>query len=286
MKQHQKTVWRKGLAISLLCAILCGCAKTQAQPTVTKDASGSSDVSGAEILADISTTQYFTDQEVAQEDIELIVQAGINAPSAMNGQPWHFSIITDAAVLQQISEGMGGGMGFGGMPPSGEGPMDLPEGMTPPEGMDFEIPEGFDGTMPENRDLPNGGGAPAAPAMPGRDAAGGVSKAGITDAPLVIVISCKAGSELDAGLACQNMSATAQLLGYGTKIVTSPTMALNGADQDTFRELLGIPGEYSAAAILLIGHEDTSVADSADGYTGATTRYEADQVVTYISSGK
>ena len=205
------------------------------------------------VVSDIGTTQYFTQDGVDQADMELIVQAGINAPSAMNGQPWHFSVITDKSVTQQIADGMGGGMPMG-MPPAGE--MELPEGMTPHEG----------GQMPP---MPQGG-------------SGGLSKAGITDAPLVIVVSCKEGSELDAGLACQNMSVAAQLLGYGTKIISSPTMALNGAEQDTYRELLGIPQDCSAAAILLVGHADTSVDENADGYTGATARNAAEQMVTYI----
>lgn len=305
MKHFQKKAVAKGMAISLLCASLCGCGQTQEQTPVTEvvpqEIVSVSSVDAAAILADISTTQYFTEQTVAEEDIETIVQAGINAPSAMNSQPWHFSVITDAEVLQQISDGMGGGMGFGGMRPSGEGDMEMPEGMTPPEGMDGEMPEGVDGTMPEGgfpdgmngerpegmempegMELPGNGEAPAAPAMPSGGSSGGASKAGITDAPLVIVISCKEGSELDAGLACQNMSATAQLLGYGTKIISSPTIALNGSEQDTYRELLGIPEEYSAAAILLIGYEDTSVDENIDGYTGATSRNNEEDMVTYI----
>lgn len=185
-------------------------------------------------------------------------------------------------------------MGFGGRPQGApEGEMTFPEGMTPPEAMeggrpeDMEPPEGFapDGTMPEGMEIPampegmdfSEGQPPAAPG------GGSMNKAGIADAPLVIVISCKAGSELDAGLACQNMSGVAQLLGYGTKIVTSPTMALNGSDQDTYRELLGIPDDYSAAAILLIGHEDTSVDESVDGYTGATNRNPVNDMVTYVT---
>ena len=252
------------------------------------------DADAVSVLQNIRTTQYFTDEAVAQKDIETIVQAGINAPSAMNGQPWHFSVITDAEVLQQISEGMGSGMGFGGRPQGApDGEMTFPEGMTPPEAMEggrpegMESPEGFapDGTMPEGMDFPAmpegmdfAEGQP--PAAPG---GGSMNKAGIADAPLVIVISCKAGSELDAGLACQNMSGVAQLLGYGTKIVTSPTMALNGSDQDTYRELLGIPDDYSAAAILLIGHEDTSVDESVDGYTGATNRNPVNDMVTYVT---
>lgn len=306
MKQYQKKAVAKGLAILMLCASQCGCTQSQEEAPVMEDApqvnTSVTSVEAAAILSDISTTQYFTQQAVDHADVETIVQAGINAPSAMNGQPWHFSVITDVEVLQQISDGMGGRMGFGGMRPSSEGDMELPEGMTPPEGMGNEMPEGFDGTMPEGgfpggmngeppegmempegMEIPGNGEVSAAPAMPGGNA-GGMSKAGITDAPLVIVISCKDGSELDAGLACQNMSATAQLLGYGTKIISSPTIALNGSEQDTYRELLGIPEEYSAAAILLIGYEDTSVDENIDGYTGVTSRNNEEDMVTYICS--
>lgn len=280
-------------------AVMCALALTisltacgQDNKTVASVVSAT-DTDAVAVLTDMSTTQYFTEEAVPQKHIETIVQAGINAPSAMNGQPWHFSVITDAEVLQQISEGMGGGRGFGSRPQGApDGEMTFPEGMTPPEDREggrpegMEPPEGFtpDGTMPEGMEfpgMPEGMDFPEGqpPAAPG---GGSMNKAGITDAPLVIVISCKAGSELDAGLACQNMSGVAQLLGYGTKIVTSPIMALNGSEQDTYRELLGIPEGYSAAAILLIGHEDTSVDESVDGYTGATTRYSANDMVTYI----
>ena len=107
------------------------------------------------------------------------------------------------------------------------------------------------------------------------------SKAGIADAPLAIIVSCAAGSELDAGLATQNMSVAAQLMGYGTKIISSPTMALNGEKQEEYRALLGIPSEYSAVAVLLVGYEDTSVDETVDGYTAATTRNSFDEMVTF-----
>ena len=225
-----------------------------------------------------------TDEAVSGDDVETILQAGINAPSAMNGQPWHFSVITDAAVLEQISGDMSMGRG---MPPAGELPEDLampdmgqpedfPEdaGQMPPE--DMELPEGF---TPPGKD-----GEMQPPAnMPGMGTPGGMAKAGLTDAPLAIVISCAEGSALDAGLACQNMSVTAQLLGYGTKIISSPTMALNGEKQEDYRQLLGIPEDQAAAAILLIGREDTTVDETADGYTGATARNPMDEVVTFVS---
>ena len=278
-------------AVAALC-LLCGCAQN-GSPAESENA--------VERIADIATTQYFTDEAVDQSDIETIVAAGINAPSAMNGQPWHFSVITDAAVLQQISEDMKGGMGLGGKMPPTDGTlpegMKIPEGMELPEGVELKRPEdGAEGAGPEAPNFgegsemrppegfafPQGADGTAFPPAGVSGAVGGAAKAGLTDAPLAIVVSCADGSELDAGLACQNMSVTAQLLGYGTKIISSPTMALNGEKQAEYRQLLGIPENQSAAAILLIGREDASVNESADGYTGATARKQSEELVTYV----
>ena len=104
------------------------------------------------------------------------------------------------------------------------------------------------------------------------------NKAGIGDAPLTIVISCKAGSELDAGLAVQNMSAEAQLLGYGTKIMTAPKMALN---TNEYKELLSVPEGQDIAAVLIVGKAATEK-DNPDALTSATTRNAFDEVVTVI----
>ena len=250
--------------VSAAC-LMGGCAQE------SQDASAET-VDAVKLVADIPTTQYFTDEAVAEGDIDTILMAGINAPSAINKQPWHFSVITDAAVLQQISDDMSSGMPFGAPPKNFVPPADA-EGSTPPEG--FVPPTDFDkGEAPEGFTPP----ADASSSAPS------LTKAGLTDAPLAIVISCAEGSELDAGLACQNMSVTAQLLGYGTKIISSPTIALNGEKQAEYKELLGIPAEQQAAAILLVGVEDISVDTTADGYTGATERNPLAELVTYISA--
>ena len=254
--------------IGIICVLcmLSGCGKSQ-EPSRSAGAElqefpasaqivSTTDTSALDTIVDISTTQYFSNEAVRSEDIETIVMAGVNAPSAMNGQPWHFSVITDSAVLEQISEGMSFG---GGMPGAGVPSDSMPEG--------FEMPEGF---------------APPAGFGAAPDAGSGLSKAGLGDSPLVIVVSCKNGSELDAGLACQNMSAAAQLLGYGSKIISSPTMALNGEKQDEYRELLGIPEDMSAVALLLVGYEDSTIDESIDGYTAASERKPVTDVVTYV----
>ena len=244
-KKHISMLTASVLALTLLSA--CGesladaetedyrvsdvAAETEPASTLNAEA----DVAGAmdtalELLTDVATTQYFTDDAVEEEDIDTILDAGINAPSAMNGQKWHFSAITDKKVLEQIAADMAAGT------------------VTGTSGSD-------NGTQ---------------------------SKAGIADAPLAIVVSCASGSEFDAGLACQSMSSAAILLGYGTKIISSPTIVLNGENQDEYRELLGIPEDYSAVAVLLVGYADEDVDESADGYTGATERNSAEDMATYV----
>ena len=301
------------LAAVAAVSLLCGCSQTDTQsntatPQTPTEAVQTADTGALERIIDMETTQYFTDAPVSEQDVETILAAGVNAPSAMNGQPWHFSVITDKTVLEQINQDMSGGMNFGGTLPDGmTAPDNLPEGMqmpdgagmTPPGGTEgtqppegFTLPEGFtptEGSIPSGSFTPPEGtsdGTPPSgfPGGTGSGFGGGSTKAGITDAPLAIVISCTDGSELDAGLACQNMSAAAQLLGYGTKIVSAPTMALNGAKQAEYRELLGIPENQSAAAILLIGEADTSVDTTADTYTGATTRNPLSDMVTYVNA--
>jgi nitroreductase len=42
---------------------------------------------------------------VAKADLDLIVQAGLRAPSAMNKQPWHFTVVQDAALKGKVIAG-------------------------------------------------------------------------------------------------------------------------------------------------------------------------------------
>ena len=277
MKHTFKHVGTAALALTLL---LSGCSQTAGQTSDQEagDGAGNPDSQALSLVTDIPTTQYFTDEAVKEEDVTTILTAGVNAPSAMNGQPWHFTAITDQATLQQIADDMGGGFPAGMQPPTeGETGADAPAA----------LPEDWDGELPEGMQPPEGPGdgedMPSAPADNGEESGAAPAKADITGAPLAIVISCGEDSELDAGLACQTMSVTAQLLGYGTKILTAPTMTLNGEKQEEYRQLLGIPEDYSAAAILLVGYADSS-AGEADGATGATERNPLDEQVTYVAA--
>lgn len=49
------------------------------------------------------STRVFTDEPIKKEILEEIVKAGIYAPSAMNQQPWHFTVVTNKNLLDEIS---------------------------------------------------------------------------------------------------------------------------------------------------------------------------------------
>ena len=241
-------------AALLLAISMTACAGNKASVGTT----GSGDA--AKLLTEVKTTQFFTEEKVAEEDVTKILSAGVNAPSAMNTQPWHFTAVTDSEVQKKLADAMSSMK-----PPAMKGGK---EGMPPmPEGMEGKQPPA---DAPKDMPKPPEGGAGFAK-MP--------NKAGIADAPLTIVISCKEGSELDAGLAVQNMSAEAQLLGYGTKIMTAPTMALNS---DEYKEMLSVPEGQKIAAVLIVGKPATEK-DNPDATTSATTRNAFDDMVTIIS---
>ena len=45
----------------------------------------------------------FTSQAVSQASLRQLISAASWAPSAMNAQPWHFTVVTDRTILDEIS---------------------------------------------------------------------------------------------------------------------------------------------------------------------------------------
>ena len=118
--------------------------------------------------------------------------------------------------------------------------------------------------------------------MPKMPASSG-AKGGLGDSPVAIIVYMNEGTpspdeRFDCGLATQNMVIAANALGYGAKIVSVPTMTLNGEKHDEICEKLGVDKAYSAVAVLLIGVTDTD----ADGASGASVRSNMDEKVSFI----
>ena len=210
--------------------------------------------SAVDVIMNTGTTQAFTDEAVPTADLETILRAGLSTESAINQQPWFFVAVTNKDIMKEI-----GGSGMGFTPPAGADgkPENLPEGI--PEGAPKDFPGGAPEGAPE-------GDRPAMPQM------GGGAKASVGDSPAAIIIYKNGSSKspdasFDCGLATQNMVIAAAALGYGVKIVSSPTMTLNGANHDALCEKLGVDPSMQAVAVLLIGK-----ADSTDANSSATTR--------------
>jgi len=209
--------------------------------------------SAIDVIMNTGTTQAFTDEAVSAEDLETILRAGLSTESAINQQPWFFVAVTNQDVMKEIS---GSGMGFA--PPAGEKPEGFPEGK--PEG----VPEGMPEGMPEGASKGD---------MPAPPMGGGGAKASLGDSPAAIIIyksgeSKSPDASFDCGLATQNMLIAASSLGYGVKIVSSPTRTLNGENHDALCEKLGVDLSMQAVAVLLIGKADSGV----DATSSATTR--------------
>jgi len=50
------------------------------------------------------SVRHFTDQDVSKEQLEMIVKAGMAAPTAVNMQPWSFVVVKERELLNQLAE--------------------------------------------------------------------------------------------------------------------------------------------------------------------------------------
>src|SRR3954454_18183359 len=48
--------------------------------------------------------RQYTDQPIARNDVERILEAGRRSPSASNWQPWHFVVVTDRDQLAELAK--------------------------------------------------------------------------------------------------------------------------------------------------------------------------------------
>ncbi|PKP42925.1 MAG: nitroreductase family protein [Bacteroidetes bacterium HGW-Bacteroidetes-10] len=49
------------------------------------------------------SVRAYTEQKVEMETLNLLIKAGMAAPSGMNKQPWEFIIVTDKAMLEKFA---------------------------------------------------------------------------------------------------------------------------------------------------------------------------------------
>lgn len=54
-------------------------------------------------IMDRRSTRGFDGIPLTREEIQTLVDAALQSPSAMNGQPWHFTFLTDREIMKECS---------------------------------------------------------------------------------------------------------------------------------------------------------------------------------------
>lgn len=57
-----------------------------------------------DLLTHRHSERKFTQDKVSKDDIQKIIEAGLSAPSGMNTQPWHFTVIQNKDVQKELVE--------------------------------------------------------------------------------------------------------------------------------------------------------------------------------------
>ncbi|MDR1914870.1 MAG: nitroreductase [Clostridiales bacterium] len=57
-----------------------------------------------EAISERRSIRAYKPEPVTKEQVELLIKAALEAPSARNGQPWHFAVVQDASLLAEINE--------------------------------------------------------------------------------------------------------------------------------------------------------------------------------------
>ena len=60
-------------------------------------------MSTTELLLNRRSIRKYRAEQISQDNLQKILEAGRYAPSASNGQPWHFIVLTDQEIKEKLS---------------------------------------------------------------------------------------------------------------------------------------------------------------------------------------
>lgn len=89
------------LALALLAAVIMTGCNCNNQPTAVVEKTDNGKIAMETIMTRTSI-RSFTDRQVSSDTIEMLLRAGMAAPTAVNKQPWHFVAITDPAIMDSL----------------------------------------------------------------------------------------------------------------------------------------------------------------------------------------
>ncbi len=82
---------RSASLILVILVLACGTALSQPAGNPVTD-----------LLLSAWSPRNYTAVPVTDQQIDMILQCGIKAPSSRNGQPWHFTVVRDEVLMKEI----------------------------------------------------------------------------------------------------------------------------------------------------------------------------------------
>ncbi|MDR1319849.1 MAG: nitroreductase family protein [Gracilibacteraceae bacterium] len=169
------------------------------------------------------STRNFKPEQVSQDKLNAVIEAGLYAPSGNNAQSWHFTVIQNQEVIRKMNE-------------------DLKEAIRSSDNLpEFMLSKMKAAASNEATDLFYG--APTLILV--SHAEGGLF------------------SMIDAALASENMMLAAHALELGSCWIGSAGWLFNSAKRSEYLKILQIPQGYSPSHIILICERSGSPAQAA-----------------------
>lgn len=90
---------KSALLLMLAAAFVTGCNCNDNPTTNTTD---NTKPDAMETIMTRTSIRSFTDRTVSADTVEMLLRAGMAAPTAVNKQPWHFVVIDDPAIMDSL----------------------------------------------------------------------------------------------------------------------------------------------------------------------------------------
>jgi nitroreductase len=180
------------------------------------------------VIQDRRSIRDYTDEPVADQDLDMILEAARQAPSGENAQPWRFIIVKDAETRKKMGAIAGGGSGR----------------RFTAEFVTKKMHERFKTLEDEEKKK----------AVFEKLTSGRVSTF-LANAPVNIVVCGKKDvwdTPYDTSAAMENMLLMITALGLGACWVIAPCIDIR--DELRIKDLLGIPEGFKAVSIIAVGH--------------------------------
>jgi nitroreductase len=180
------------------------------------------------VIQDRRSIREWTDEPVSEQDLTMILEAGRQAPSGENAQPWRFIVVKDADTRGKLGALAGGGSGR----------------RFTAEFVTQQMQARFANLQDEAKKK----------AAFEKLTSGQVS-AFLANAPLNIVVCGKKDvwdTPYDTSAAIENMLLMITALGLGACWVIAPCIDIR--DEERIKMLLGIPAGFKAISVISIGH--------------------------------